>query len=373
MDASMSVPLLDVCRQNAPLADDLREAFARVLESGQFIMGPEVERLEAAVAAKAGARYGIGVSSGTDALVVALLALGIGQGDEVICPSFTFFATAGSIVRVGATPVFADSCGECFNIDPDGLERLVTPRTKAIIPVHLFGQPADMREILGFAGRHGLRVIEDAAQALGADYDGRPVGALGDFGTISFYPSKNLGALGDAGMMVTNDAVLAERARRLRNHGAEQQYIHREVGGNFRLDAVQAALLSVKLPYLDEYTAGRQRHAAEYRELLAGLDGAGLLLPTTHPGRTHIVNQYTLRVPGRRDALKEHLGRKGIGTAIYYPLPLDRQECFRPFASPQPLPVAATLAAEAISLPVFAEMTRAEVEEVAVAILQFFA
>lgn len=366
----MRVPLLDVRRQNAPLDRELREAFDRVLHSGNYILGPEVERFEENAAAAAGARFAIGVSSGTDALLVAFMALGIGPGDEVICPAFTFFATAGCIARVGATPVFADSRPECFNLDAAALESLVTPRTKAIVPVHLFGQPADMAEILDLARRHNLRVVEDTAQAFGAEYRGRSVGALGDCGTVSFYPTKNLGAFGDAGLVVTNDAALAGRVRLLRNHGAERQYFHAVVGGNFRLDALQAALLSVKLPLLAEYTARRQQHACEYQRLLRGIPG--LLLPVTRPDRTHIVNQYTVRVPGRRDALRAFLAERGVASAIYYPEPLHRQECFagaRPAAS---LPVAESLARESLSIPVFPEMTGEEQAHVAGAIAEFF-
>lgn len=369
----MQVPLLDVQRQNAPLAGELREAFARVLASGRFIQGPEVERFEHAAAQVAGARYGVGMSSGTDALLAGLMALGVGPGDEVICPAFTFFATAGCIARLGARPVFADSLPDSFNIDPADMERRITPRTKVIVPVHLFGQPAAMDEILEMARRHGLRVLEDAAQAFGAEYRGRVVGALGDCGAISFYPSKNLGALGDAGLFVTNDAALAERARRLRNHGARDEYIHAAVGGNFRLDAVQAALLSVKLPHLAEYTAARQRHALAYRRRLAGLACAGIVLPSARDGCTHIMNQYTLRVHGRRDALRAYLRGRGIATAIYYPVPLHRQECFAPYGPYAALPVAEMLAQEAISLPVFPELTEAELAAVSDAVVGFFA
>jgi dTDP-4-amino-4,6-dideoxygalactose transaminase len=366
----MRVPLLDVRRQNAPIDSELRAAFDRVLRSGNYILGPEVERFEEAAAAVAGARFAIGVSSGTDALLLAFMALGIGPGDEVICPSFTFFATAGCIARLGARPIFADSRPDCFNIDTASLESLITPRTKAIVPVHLFGQPADMDEILAIAGRHGLRVVEDAAQSFGAAYRSRLSGALGDFGTVSFYPTKNLGAFGDAGLVVTNDASLAAQARLLRNHGAERQYFHRSVGGNFRLDAVQAALLAVKLPLLPEYTALRQRHASEYHRLLGGIPQ--LILPETRPGRTHIVNQFTVRAPGRRDALRDFLAQRDIASAIYYPLPLHCQECFRG-PGPQPrLPVAETLAAEVLSLPVFPEMTVAEQDSVVEAIAEFF-
>jgi dTDP-4-amino-4,6-dideoxygalactose transaminase len=355
----MKVPLLDLRRQNLPMEAELLDAFRRVLTSGQFILGPEVEQFESEAAAVAGARFGIGMSSGTDAILVALMALGIGSGDEVICPSFTFFATAGCIARVGARPVFADSCPECFNIDPAGIEPLITPRTKAIIPVHLFGQAADMDPVLEIARRHGLAVIEDAAQAFGAVYRGRPVGSLGDFGTISFFPTKNLGALGDAGLVVTNDEALAEKARLLRNHGASRRYFHSVVGGNFRLDAVQAALLRVKLPHLAEYTAQRQRHFAEYNRALAGHQG--VVVPVTHPDRTHIANQYTLRVRrGGRDALRHFLQERGIASEIYYPVPLHAQECFRAFGPHPTLPVAEALAGEVVSLPIFPEMTPEE-------------
>lgn len=363
----MRVPLLDLRRQNLPVEDALVAAFSRVLQSGHFILGREVEDFERAAAAMAGAEFGIGVSSGTDAILVALMALGIGPGDEVICPSFTFFATGGCIARVGAKPVFADSCPECFNLEPEGLEALITPRTKAIIPVHLFGQAADMRSIQEIARRRGLAIIEDAAQAFGACYEGRPVCSFGDFGAVSFFPTKNLGALGDAGLLVTNDRALAEKARLLRNHGAHPKYYHSMVGGNFRLDAVQAALLAVKLPYLAEYTSKRRRHAEEYNRAFCGLRGGevDILTPPVHPDRDHIANQYTLRVRrGKnwmrpetpRDALRAFLDQRGIASEIYYPVPLHRQECFRA-CGPQPaLPVAERLADEVISLPVFPEL-----------------
>ena len=368
----MRVPFLDVRRQNAPLEAELRAAFARVLESGHFILGAEVECFEEAAASIAGARFAVGMSSGTDALLVALMALGIGPGDEVICPAFTFFATAGCIARVGATPVFADSCPESFNLDPAGIEPLITSRTKAIIPVHLFGQPADMDAILAIARRNNVRVIEDAAQAFGAEYQGNPVGAIGDCGTISFYPSKNLGGFGDAGLLVTNDSALAGRARLLRNHGAGDEYIHSTVGGNFRLDAVQAALLAVKLPLLAGYTARRQQHACEYQRLLRGIESR-ITLPATRPGRTHIVNQFTLRVKKGRDSLRAFLSARGIASAIYYPVPLHRQECFRGLGSPASVPVAEALAAEVLSIPVFPELTAPEQAAVAQAIVDFCA
>lgn len=368
----MRVPMLDLQRENGPLADELTAAFERVLRSGQFIGGREIEQFETEAAAIAGTRFAIGMSSGTDAILVALMALGIGPGDEVICPTFTFFATAGCVARVGARPVFADSRPGCLNIDAAHVESLITPRTKAILPVHLFGQPADMDAIFELAQRHGLRVIEDAAQAFGACYGGRPVGSMGDFGTFSFFPSKNLGALGDAGLLVTNDPSLADKARILRNHGAEQRYFHKVVGGNFRLDALQAAMLRVKLPHLAEYTAARQRHAGEYHRLLAPIGESRVGLPCTRPGRTHIVNQYTLRVKdGRRDALRAHLQQRDIDSAVYYPLPLHLQECFRDGEAPS-LPVAEAASGEVLSLPVFPQMTAEEQRAVAAAIREFF-
>jgi dTDP-4-amino-4,6-dideoxygalactose transaminase len=379
----MQVPLLDLQRQNQPIESEILAAFERVLKSSQFILGNEVEQFERDAAAIASVSFGIGMSSGTDAILVALMALGIGPGDEVICPSFTFFATAGCIARLGARPVFADSLESCFNIDPESIEKLVTSRTKAIIPVHLFGQPADLEPILNIAKRHRLAVIEDSAQAFGAEYRGRPVGSFGDFATVSFFPTKNLGALGDAGLLLTGNAVLAEKARVLRNHGMHPKYFHSMVGGNFRLDAVQAAVLGVKLPRLAEYTARRQRHMAEYNWALAPLQGreeTHLILPRAHSDRTHIANQYTLRVqPGKRwrgtesprDALRKHLQGRGIASEIYYPIPLHRQECFQGFGPHLNLPVAEALAAEVISLPVFPELMPEEQETVIKAIADF--
>ncbi len=380
---SMMVPLLDTRRQNLPLEEELTAAFRRVLHSGRYISGSEVESFEQACAAVAGTRHAIGMSSGTDAILAALMALEIGSGDEVICPSFTFFATAGCIARVGARPVFADSCPESFNLRVEGLEELITPRTRAIIPVHLYGQPADMDAILEIARRHGLAVIEDAAQAFGAEYHGSPAGSMGDFGTVSFFPSKNLGALGDAGLLVTNDAALAEKARLLRDHGAHPRYFHSMIGGNFRLDALQAALLAVKLPHLAEYTAGRQRNACAYTSVLEELKGGEvvqILTPVTLPGRTHIVNQYTLRVRRTegwqwaeppRDSLRRWLQERGIASEIYYPVPLHQQECFRRFGPYPALPVCEALADEVLSLPVFAEISSAELSAVSDAVADF--
>ena len=377
----MKVPLLDLSCQNAPLADELTEVFRGVLDSSRFILGPEVEALEASIAEMSGAKHGIGVSSGTDALILALMALKIGPGDEVICPAFTFFATAGSVARVGAVPVFVDSCPVCFNIDVASTAAAITDRTKAILPVHLFGQAAEMDGILALAREHGVAVIEDGAQALGAGYRGKPVGAIGDFGTFSFFPSKNLGGFGDGGMVVTNNDDLADLAKVLRTHGSRPKYFHQHVGGNFRLDPLQAALLSVKLPHYEGYTAQRQSNAAYYTEQLSGLDGVcsadpshcgcleaqdealegtAIVLPMAYPHSDHIWNQYTLRVrgEGRRDALKEHLGSAGIGSEIYYPLTMDKQECFEKNSrTPAPPKTGHRLADEALSIPIYPGLT----------------
>lgn len=388
----MSVNLLDLKAQNGALEAELKAAFERVLHSGHFILGPEVDKFERELAAFTGTRHALGVSSGTDALLLALMALGIGPGDEVLCPSFTFFATAGCVSRVGATPVFCDSLPASFNLDVRDAERRITPRTRAIIPVHLFGQPADMDAVRALAARHKLRVIEDAAQALGATYRGKPVGTLGDFGVASFFPTKNLGALGDAGALVTRDAALFERARILRVHGMEPKYHHQLIGGNFRLDALQAALLSVKLSHFNGYTKARQRNARLYTERLMRLPGARascaeddmalpaepetarLVLPVALPECDVIWNQYTLRVPGagRRDALRAHLGARGIGSEIYYPVPLHEQACFAPLGcKPGDLPWAHRLANEVLSLPIYPELPEAQLEEVCAAIGDF--
>jgi dTDP-4-amino-4,6-dideoxygalactose transaminase len=388
----MTVNLLDLKAQNGALDAELKAAFERVLHSGHFILGPEVDQFERSLAEFVGTRHALGVSSGTDALLLALMALGIGPGDEVLCPSFTFFATAGCVSRVGATPVLCDSLPSTFNLDVRDAERRVTPRTKAIIPVHLFGQAADMDEVLALAAKHHLRVIEDAAQALGASYRGRPVGTLGDFGVASFFPTKNLGALGDAGALVTQDAALFDRARILRVHGMEPKYHHQFVGGNFRLDALQAALLAVKLPHAAAYTKARCRNANLYTARLASLpdvrvvsaaedaapptapEAARLVLPAAMSDRHAIWNQYTLRVPGagRRDALRAHLTARGIGSEIYYPIPLHEQKCFASLGcQPNDLPWAHRLAGEVVSLPIYPELPEAQLEEVCAAIGDF--
>jgi len=378
------VPLLDTRAQNEPLRPQLIEALERVLDSGMYILGPEAEALETSLAAKTGTRHGLGMSSGTDALLVALMALEIGPGDEVLVPAFTFFATAGCVARLGATPVWVDSRLDDYNMDPADLERKITPRSKAVIPVHLFGQAAPMREILAVAGRAGLPVIEDAAQALGAAIDERPLCGVGLIGITSFYPTKNLGAFGDAGMLFTSDDALADKCRRLRNHGMNPRYYHALVGGNFRLDAMQAALLRVKAPLLDGYSSRRAANAATLVERLSAHAWAAmprtttgatrLVLPATLPGNLHVWNQFTVRVcGGRRDALRAHLAARKVGSEVYYPLALDEQECFRRNSTGiGTCPVARQLAAEVLSLPVYAEMSADQLSEVVSGVSSFF-
>lgn len=365
----MPVPLLDLNRQNAPLHADLTAAFERVLRSGHFILGAEVEAFEREAAAFVGAKHAIAVSSGTDAILVALMALDLHPGDEVICPSFTFFATAGCVSRAGATPVFADVHADSFNLDAADVARRITPRTRAIIPVHLFGQSAEMQPLLTLARQHRLTVIEDAAQSLGAKHHGRSSGAIGDVGTYSFFPSKNLGGFGDGGLVATNRDDLAEKIRLLRTHGAKPKYYHQVVGGNFRLDALQCALLRVKLPHLPGFCTARRGHAEFYQARLAGLPG--FTLPSVTAGNSHIWNQFTLRVGGgRRDALREHLTAAGIGHEIYYPLPLHQQACFSHLPRVS-LPVTEQLAREVLSIPVFPELSETERDTVATALVDF--
>lgn len=365
------------------------DAFLRVLRSGQYILGPELENFERVVADRLQVKHALGVSSGTDAILLALMALGIGPGDEVVVPSFTFFATGGCVERLGAIPVFCDVCPGCYNLDAKDLERRITPRTRAVIAVHLFGQAADLDGIRQVLGGRDIRLIEDAAQAIGAAYHDRSVGGQSDFGTFSFFPSKNLGALGDAGLLVTHEDDLADRARLLRVHGARPKYYHHMVGANFRLDALQAALLSVKLPRLSDYEAGRRRNVDCYRERLGALPGvaaseegrcgcgqaasgrstpaggARLILPEAIPGRHHVWNQFTIRVPGsgRRDALRRWLAESGVDSEVYYPVPLHLQPCFARFRG-DALPISEALASEVLSLPIFPEMTEGQRERV---------
>lgn len=351
------VPLLDLKAQYAAIREECRAAFDRVSDAQYFIGGPEVEGLEAEVAAYSQCQHGIGVTSGTDALLVAMMAIGIGPGDEVITTSYTFFATGGCIHRLGATPVFVDINPVSYNIDPALIEAAITPRTRAIMPVHLYGQMADMDSIMAIAQRHNLYVIEDAAQAIGAEHRGRRAGSIGHFGCFSFFPSKNLGAFGDGGMIIANDPALAHRARLLRNHGAEPKYYHKLVGGNFRLDALQAAILRVKLKYLDGWTAGRQRNAARYRALFASAGLPDVVLPAEEPDRRHIYNQFVIRT-GRRAAVIARLKERKIGHEIYYPVPLHLQECFADLGyTPGSLPHSEKAAQETLALPIYPELT----------------
>lgn len=367
------VPLLDVPAQNLPLEAELKAVFERVLRSGRFILGEEVEAFERECAAFIGARHAFSISSGTDALLVAFMALGIGPGDEVLCPSFTFFATAGCIARTGATPVFCDVDPVSFNLDLDSARIKLTEKTKAIVPVHLFGQSLDMDAVQAFAAEHGLSVIEDVAQSIGATWRGRGCGTIGAFGCFSFFPSKNLGGFGDGGLITTEDDALAEKIVRLRNHGMHPRYHHSMVGGNFRLDALQCALLRVKLPHLAEYGRRRRENAAWYASHLEQLPG--VIVPQELPDCGHVWNQFTLRLPGegRRDALKQHLTARGIGCEVYYPIPLHRQECFAalPAFALAGCPASDLLAAEVLSIPVFPELTEEQRAEVAGAISEF--
>jgi dTDP-4-amino-4,6-dideoxygalactose transaminase len=352
----MPVPLLDLQEQYRPIRDDLIAALIRVADTQRFIGGPEVEALERELAAFIGVRHAIGVSSGTDALLVSLMALGIGPGDEIVTTPFSFFATAGSIVRLGAVPVFVDVDPGTLNIDASAVAAAITPRTRAIMPVHLYGLCADMQPLLEAAARAGVPVTEDAAQAIGASYGDRQAGAMGAVGCFSFFPSKNLGAFGDAGLVTTDDDRLAHDVRLLRDHGAEPKYFHKRVGGNFRLDALQAAVLRVKLPHLAAWTAARRANADRYDRLFRErrLD---VRVPIRPDGRGHIFNQYVIRVP-HRDEVRASLERAGIGTEIYYPVPFHLQECFAPLGYRQgAFPAAEAAAREVLALPVYPGLT----------------
>ena len=376
----MAVPLLDLQAQYAVIGPEIEAAALAVLRSQRFILGPEVEALEAEVATYSGCAHGVGTSSGTDALLAVLMAENVGPGDEVVTTPFSFFATAGAVHRVGATPVFVDIEPDSFNLDPTRLEAAITPRTRAIIPVHLFGQMADMDPILSIAERHGLLVIEDAAQAIGAEHRGRRAGSLGDYGCFSFFPSKNLGGAGDGGMVVCQDEARAEKLRATRNHGGKVRYYHDFVGGNFRLDALQAAILRVKLRHLDGWTADRQRNAARYRTLLGTSGrvvpsatelGVGqLVLPAERPGGRHVYNQFVVRLRAR-EAVRQGLTQRGIGHEVYYPRPFHLQRCFEPLGLAQgAFPEAERACEEVLALPIFAELTEAQLQEVAGALLE---
>ncbi len=366
------VPLLDIKRQNAPLQAEIDQAIAEVCTSGAFVHGPACRELEEAVADYCGTMHAVGCASGSDALLLALMAVGVGPGDEVIVPSFTFFATAGSVWRLGAKPVFADIEPDTFNIDADDVAKKITPATKAIMPVHLFGQCADMERLEEVAG--GLPILEDAAQSIGAEFKGRRAGSLGTMGCFSFYPTKNLGGFGDGGMITTDDDQLAAQLRVLRNHGQHPQYYHSTVGLNSRLDAIQAAVLNVKLQHLDAYSAGRQRHAEAYGDAFEKLGGS-VIAPAVAEGCVSVWNQYTVRATGgTRDALKAHLESCGVGAAIYYPVPLHLQECFADLGyAAGSLPVTERAAEEVLSLPIFGELTAEEHARVVEAVKEFAA
>jgi dTDP-4-amino-4,6-dideoxygalactose transaminase len=364
----MSVPLLDLQAQYAPLRSQILEAITRVCDSQRFILGPETEALEHELAAMLDVQHAIGVSSGTDALLVAMMALGVGPGDEVITSTYSFFATAGCVVRLGATPVLVDIDPHTFNLDIDQVRAVMTPRTKAIIPVHLFGQCADMDALVAIAASEGIPIIEDACQSIGATYRGRQAGSIGGIGCFSFFPSKNLGAFGDAGLVTTNDPALGARIRLLRTHGAERRYFHQQVGGNFRIDELQSAVLRVKLPHLAAWTRARQDNAARYRTLMAQQKLAAVTVPAERDDRTHIYNQFVVRVPNR-DRVKAALQADGIGCEVYYPVPFHLQECFKPLGyAPGAFPKAEAAAADSLALPIFGEMTSDQQSEVVEAI-----
>jgi dTDP-4-amino-4,6-dideoxygalactose transaminase len=360
MTTTHGVPLCDLQNQYRELAPQIQEALARVLQSGQVILGPEVAALEREVARYCGAGYAVGCASGTDALSLALHAIDVGQGDEVILPAFTFFATVGSICRTGARPVFADVDPVTFNIDPQQVASKITDRTRAILPVHLYGQCCDMTPLWHLAAQHDLVIIEDAAQAIGAEFQGKRTGTLGAIGCFSFYPTKNLGGYGDGGMTVTNDPDWAARMARLRVHGMEPKYYHKELGWNARLDALQAAILRVKLPHLDRWTEARQEAARRYDRLIEehGLEQV-LQRPTVLPERRHVFNQYVVRVcNGQRDALVKHLQAERIGCEIYYPIPLHRQECLAYLGhAVGDFPVSEEASRSVLALPMFPELT----------------
>ncbi|MBD3676556.1 MAG: DegT/DnrJ/EryC1/StrS family aminotransferase [Planctomycetaceae bacterium] len=366
--SSQPVPLIDLAAQYTPIADEVMQTVTEVFSSQRFVLGDEVSALENEIADYVDARYAIGCASGTDALILALMALDIGPGDEVITSPFTFFATASSIHRVGAKPVFVDIKHETFNLDPDQVEAAITEHTKAIMPVHIFGQCAEMDPLWRIAVKHGLHIVEDAAQAIGAKYRGRCAGVLGTIGCFSFFPTKNLGGAGDGGMITTDDKELANRMLRLRVHGDVGGYDHQEVGLNSRLDALQAAVLRIKLRHLEDWSTGRRTNSEKYRELFEqfGLDGY-YERPAIFADRKHVFNQYTVRVPhGHRDAVVKYLRDRQVGCGIYYPKPLHLQTCFEYLGYQEgDLPISEQACHEVMSLPIFAELTDAQLETVA--------
>ena len=369
----MTVPLLDLKAQYSQIRAEVEKAVFGVLESQHFILGPVVQQCEKAIAEYSRCPHGVGVSSGSDALLVALMAENIGPGDEVITTPYTFFATAGAIARLGAKPVFVDICPKTYNINAAQIEAKVTSRTKAIIPVHLYGQCADMDPILDIAQRHKLVVIEDAAQAIGSEYKGRRAGSMGHYGCFSFFPSKNLGCAGDGGMVVTSDPARAEKLAILRSHGSKPKYHHKLIGGNFRLDALQAAIVSAKLPHLDAWTAARQANAERYRRLFreAGLDGR-VGLPYAMPDGRHIYNHFVIRVE-RRDELQAFLKQEGIGTEVYYPVSMHVQECFAGLGcKASDMPESERAAKQTLALPIYPELPSEQAEYVVQTVARFY-
>jgi dTDP-4-amino-4,6-dideoxygalactose transaminase len=364
----MKVPFLDLKRQYDAIKKEIDEAVFSVLSNTRFILGPEVKNLEDEVAAYCGTEFAIGVASGTDALLLSLRACGVKPGDEVITSSFSFFASAGVISRLGAVPVFVDINAETYNIDPDQIEGKISQKTKAIMPVHLFGQCADMDPTMDVAKRHNLKVVEDAAQAIGAEYKEKKAGAIGDFGCFSFFPSKNLGGAGDGGMVVTNDPEMSEMVRILRVHGSKPKYYHSIVGYNSRLDTIQAAILGVKLKYLDDWSKTRRKHAEIYNSAFKDLD---IIIPKEESFNYHIYNQYTIAVK-KRDELRKHLKEKEIGHDSYYPVPLHLQECYGFLGYKKgDLPVSENKAEEVVSIPIYPELTKEEQEYVISTITEF--
>ena len=372
MNVPLQVPLVDLKAQYVSIQSEIRAAIDRVCESQHFILGPEVSALEEELAQVCGTRFAIGVSSGTDALLVALMALEVGPGDEVVTTPYSFFATAGVVARLGARPVFVDINPNTFNIDPTAIPAKLNARTKAIIPVHLYGQCVDLTQLLSLAQERNIPIIEDAAQAIRAtDTHGNQAGTTGAMGCFSFFPSKNLGAFGDAGMVVTSDEKLADSLRSLRVHGGKPKYYHPVIGGNFRLDALQAAVLRVKLPYLEAWTAKRRENAARYRNLITRADLLDwITLPQDSAG--HIYNQFNIRVP-HRDQLRDFLNERGVGTEIYYPLPLHLQECFQQLNyRPGDFPHAEAAAQESLALPIYPELTEEQQRYVVDLIQEYF-
>jgi dTDP-4-amino-4,6-dideoxygalactose transaminase len=366
--AMMQVPLLDLKAQYADIKSDMDQAIHRVLDSARFIGGPEVSGLEEEIARYCGTPHAIGCASGTDALLLALRGLEVGPGDEVVTTAFSFFASAGTIANVGARPVFVDIDPRTYNLDPHRLEAAITPLTKAVVAVHLYGQCCDLTAIKAVCDKHQLFLIEDAAQAIGSEWEGRRAGSVGDLGAFSFFPSKNLGAAGDGGIMTARDAALAERVRLLREHGAKPKYYHALVGTNSRLDALQAAILRVKLRHLDRWSEKRAKNAALYDQLF---EGAKLTRPYRDARTRHIYNQYVIRLP-QRDALRQHLADRGVGTEIYYPVPLHLQQCFAPLGYREgDMPQSEAAAREVLALPIYPELTEEQIRYVAACVRDF--